>query len=296
MQIKNKSIFFSSTLVAVAAFWGISFVAMKNTLVRIDVISFLGWRFLIASLILFAIRPKFYKKLQIKQVIKGVICGILLGLGFITQSVGLTSTSVSKTSFITGLYVIFTPIISWIFFKNKINRLQWFAVLLATIALILLSFNGLSIGVGESYVLLSALLFAMHITALGLWAKDIDVYGLTLIQLITCTVLMFITAIFTGLHTPPDLGVLSAVIFTAVFATALAFIIQTLAQSKMSPTAVAVILTMEVPFAAIFAIIFINEALTLKILLGGVLAIISIYLVILADRNIPKEMIPKLEG
>jgi drug/metabolite transporter (DMT)-like permease len=282
--VKNKRILFSTLLMAVAAVWGGAFVAMKETLTRLDVISFLGWRFLIATFLLIIFRPRFFTKLSRTDFLKGICAGAFLGSGYIAQNVGLTLTTVSKTGFITGLYIVFTPLISAPILKFKVSRIQWFSVAVATVGLALLSLNGISMGFGESMVLFSALLFAIHIVSLGAWAHSIDVYALTVVQLGTCAVLMFITSGFTGLQTPPDRGVWEAIIFTALFATAFAFIVQTLTQSLMPAITVAVILAMEVPFAAIFGVIILSDPLTLRISLGGILMIAAMYLIILTDK------------
>jgi drug/metabolite transporter (DMT)-like permease len=280
----KKRFYFGAILLSVAAIWGSSFVAMKNTLTRIDVISFLGWRFLIATVVLIAYRPRFYKKLSSTDLTKGIICGFFLGTGYIAQSVGLTHSTVSNTGFITGLYIVFTPLFSAPLLKYRVSRIQWVAVLTATIGLLLLSMTGFSLGFGESMVLLSAILFAIHIISLGAWASSIDVFALTVVQLATCGALMFVTSIFTGLHTPPDKGVWEAVIFTAIFATALAFIVQTFAQSVMPAISVAVILTMEVPFAALFGVLFLSDPVTPRIIAGGLLMMLGMYVIILSDN------------
>ena len=108
---------------------------------------------------------------------------------------------------------------------------------------------------------------------------------MTVVQLFMCGVLSGIASIPGGYSPPPDAGVWGVVIFTAVFATAIAFIIQTWAQAHMSSTKVAVILTMEVVFAAIFAIIFGGERLTLQSALGGILVITSMYLIVIKESK-----------
>jgi drug/metabolite transporter (DMT)-like permease len=263
--------------------WGISFVAMKNTLSRTDVNSFLAARFILATLILIAIKPHALKRINRAFLVKGVIIGILLSSGYIFQTFGLTKTTVAKTGFITGLYAVFVPLIAAGLLKRKVTKLQWFAVSLATAGLMFLSFKGISIGIGELLVLVSAVLFAFHIVSLGEWSSGLDTYALTILQLGTSAVVTFIASLKSGFHLPPDSGVWSAVIFTAVFATAFAFIIQTWTQSFMPPTTIAIILTMEYIFAAGFAVVFSHESLTLRTLSGGSMVIAAMYLIIWAE-------------
>ena len=270
---------------AVAAIWGGAFLSMKGTLERLDVNSFLAWRFLIATLLLILIRPSVLKKIDLPFFKKGVILGIFLSSGYIFQSFGLTLTTVSNTGFITGLYVVLTPIVAAVILRKNISLVEWFAVLVATIGLALLSLNGFQFGLGEFLVLVSALLFAFHIVGLGEWSKGLDAYALTVLQLGTCAVVTFLASFKSGFKAPPDSGVWWSIIYTAIFATALAFIVQTWAQSFIAPSTVGVILAAEVVFAAGFGIWLLDEPVTLRIALGGLLVIASMYLIILLDQR-----------
>jgi len=283
--VKESKLVSSLLLLAVSAIWGGAFISMKGTLERLDVNSFLTWRFLIATLLLIAIRPRVLKKFNRELVLKGALVGIFLGSGYIFQSFGLTLTTVSNTGFITGLYVVITPLIAALILKRNISAFEWFAVAIATVGLGLLSLNGFSFGVGEMLVLISALFFALHIIGLGQWASGLDTYALTVLQLGTCALLAFLASTKSGFKSPPDSGVWWSIIYTAIFATALAFIVQTWAQSFIKPTTVAVILAMEVVFAAAFGIWLLTEPLTLRIALGGILVIASMYLIIFLEQR-----------
>lgn len=283
--MKESKVFSSVALMAVALIWGGAFLSMKGTLERLDVNSFLAWRFLIATLLLILIRPSVLKKINLPFFKKGVILGLFLSSGYIFQSFGLTLTTVSNTGFITGLYVVLTPLIAAVILRKNITLVEWFAVLVATIGLALLSLNGLQFGLGEFLVLVSAFLFAFHIVGLGEWSKGLDAYALTVLQLGTCAVVTFLASFKSGFKAPPDSGVWWSIIYTAVFATALAFIVQTWAQSFIAPSTVGVILAAEVVFAAGLGIWFLNEPVTLRIALGGFLVIASMYLIILLDQR-----------
>jgi drug/metabolite transporter (DMT)-like permease len=283
--VRESKVFSSVALMAVALIWGGAFLSMKGTLERLDVNSFLAWRFLIATLLLILIRPSVLKKINFSFFKKGVILGLFLSSGYIFQSFGLTLTTVSNTGFITGLYVVFTPLIAAVILRKNITLVEWFAVLIATIGLALLSLNGLQFGLGEFLVLVSALLFAFHIVGLGEWSRGLDAYALTVLQLGTCAVVAFFASFKSGFKAPPDSGVWWSIIYTAVFATALAFIIQTWAQSFIAPSTVGVILAAEVVFAAGLGIWFLNEPVTFRIALGGLLVLASMYLIILLDQR-----------
>jgi drug/metabolite transporter (DMT)-like permease len=267
-------------LLTVAAMWGISFVWMKDILDQQDVYSFLVSRFAVAALVMIVVNPRFLKKLNRKIAAKGALIGTALGLGYIFQTLGLERTTPAITGFITGLYVVLTPLIGALILKEKLTIQAWFYIALATAGLGVLSISGLSIGTGELFVLISAFLFAAHILLLSRWSKDFDAYTLTFVQLLTCAIVSGIPASINGFVAPPDLQVWAVVIFTAVFATFFAFVIQTWAQARISATKVAVILTMEVVFAALFSVALGAEPLTLRILLGGSMVLVSMIMIV----------------
>jgi drug/metabolite transporter (DMT)-like permease len=289
-KLQNKYVT-SPILLSVAAIWGSAFVIMKTTLERLDVNSFLAARFIIATLFLIAINPKSLKKIDRNLFIKGVLAGAFLGSCYILQTFGLTLTTIAKTGFITGLYAVFVPLIAAFILKKKILNLQWIAVAIATFGLALLSFKGISIGLGESLVLLSALFFAIHIIALGEWSPSLDTYALTVVQMGTVGVISFLCSLKSGFHLPSDGDAWFAVIFTAIFASAFAFMVMTWGQSFMQPTTIGIILTSEYIFAAIFAAIFASEHLTTKISIGGALVMGAMYMLIWIDGRPESEKI-----
>ena len=257
---------------------------MKHSLGRIDVNSFLAWRFLVAALIMAIIRPQSFRHITPSFLLRGVSAGLFLGLGYIFQTFGLTLTTVAKTGFITGLYAIFVPLIAAIFFRHKISKMQWFAVGLATIGTGFLSLHGFTMGLGEFLVLVGALFFALHIIGLGRWSPNRDSYALAMIQMGTVGLLALVGSFKSGFHVPHDRGVWAVIIYCAIAASAFAFIVQTWAQSFMSATSVGIILTMEYIFAAVFGVVLVHERLTWRTVVGGICMMVGLYLAILFDE------------
>lgn len=272
-------------LLSVAAAWGFAFVVMKDAIERQSVSNFLFTRFTMAVIVMLMIRPQVIKLLTKDLLLRGGLAGIFLGLGYIAQTLGLARTGAAITGFITGLYVVVTPLLASLFLKERITKFTWVCIFIATVGLGLLSIRGFSVGIGEMFVLASAFFFGAHIIALSKWSSGRDVYAMTVIQLSVCAFLSGLASIPGGYSLPPDSGVWAVVAFTAIFATAVAFIVQTWAQAHMSATKVAVILTMEVVFAALFAIVFGGESLTVQSALGGVLVITAMYLIVLKDQK-----------
>jgi drug/metabolite transporter (DMT)-like permease len=269
-------------LLTVSAAWGLSFVVMKDAIQRQSVNNFLFTRFTLAVIVMILIRPQTIKLFNKDLLQRGGLAGIFLGLGYIAQTLGLERTGAAITGFITGLYVVLTPLIASIVLKEKITKFTWLCIAVATFGLGLLSIRGFSVGIGEMFVLASAVLFAAHIIALSKWSSGRDVYAMTVIQLTMCAILAGLASAVEGYSLPPDRGVWSVVIFTAVFATAVAF---TWSQAHMSATKVAVILTMEVVFAALFAILLGGERLTIQTAIGGILVVVAMYLIVLKEQK-----------
>jgi len=275
-------------LLAVAAMWGISFVWMKDILDQQDVYSFLTSRFIFAALAMIIIKPKVLKLFTKELVSKGFIIGLALGSGYIFQTLGLDRTTPAITGFITGLYVVITPLIAALLLKERVTLTMWGFILLAVVGLAVLSVQGWSVGFGEFLVFISAILFAVHIIMLGAWSKNFDAYALTVMQLIGCAFLSAIPSGINGFNPPPDTQVWAVVIFTAVFATAIAFVIQTWSQARISTTKVAVILTMEVVFAALFSFAYGMEPFTLRLAIGGTLVLIAMLAIVQPRFSSPR--------
>ena len=271
-------------LLSVSAAWGFAFVVMKDAIERQTVNNFLFSRFVLAVFVMILIRPQCIKLFNKDLLVRASTAGLFLGAGYILQTLGLERTGAAITGFITGLYVVFTPLIAAVVLKARITLITWGCVGIATLGLALLSLQGWSIGIGELLVLGSAFAFGAHIIALGKWSSGRDAYAMTVVQLAMCALLTGSASLFEGgYQPPPDRGVWATVIFTAVACTAVAFVIQTWSQAHMSTTKVAVILTMEVVFAALFAIVFGGETLTIQKALGGVLVVFAMFVIVLKE-------------
>jgi len=268
-----------ASLIAVTAAWGATFVVVKDAVSRMPVMDFLAVRFGVATLIMIALRPQCLKTMGRDGFRRSAWLGLALGLGYITQTFGLQHTSAAVSGFITGMFVVLTPVVAWLLLKQKTGANVWWAVALSTGGLALLSLRGWSVGGGEVLTFFCAVFFAFHIVGLGLWSSRHDVYGLAVLQIAFVAGMCFLTALPGGITLPPDGGVWLAVAITAVVATALAFVVQTWAQSLMSSTRAAVIMTMEPVFAGLFAVLLAGENLTGRILGGATMVIAAMLLV-----------------
>jgi drug/metabolite transporter (DMT)-like permease len=258
---------------------------MKDALDDQPVFDFLATRFTLATLVMIAIRPQVLSAINKQTLFRGSVLGVMLGLAYITQTIGLDLTTAAITGFLTGLYVVFTPLLFWFVFKKKVDKKVIVGTTLALTALLFISFNGISIDPGQIWLITCALLFAGHIIGLSFWSNAKDIYPLTVIQLAAGSVVCWLGALPDGYQPPPNTFVWGTVVFTAVFATAMAFLIQTWAQSIMDPSRVAIILTGEIVFAAVIAVAVGQEVLAARTIIGGVLIVVAMLIVEWPDKK-----------
>ncbi len=266
-----------AALIGITVIWGWSFLIVKQAIVSMPVMDFLSLQFTVAFLVMIILRPACLKNISLRDLRRGTLLGALLGMAWIMQTFGLRTTPAAVSGFITGMSVVLTPVIAWLLLHDRISLKTWLSVALATIGLALLSLHGWSFGSGELLILGCAILFALYIVALGKWSTEHDSYILAVVQLGTAAVICLIAASPGGIVMPPNIHVWIAVGIIAVLATALAYLVQTWAQSLMSPTNAAVILTMEPVFAGVFAVALGHEQLTVRAVAGAVCVLIAMF-------------------
>ena len=276
-------------LFAVTAAWGASFVLMKPAIERQPVPDFLATRFVIATIILIMIRPQVLRSISPRVWWTGGIAGVVLALGYVTQTIGLHFATAAITGFLTGLYVVLTPILAWLMFRQRLNRKVLVAAVLGLTGLGVISLTSFGIGIGEVWIIIGALFFALHIVVLGRWAPGADSWSLTVVQLIVVSVVTIILTFADGdgYVAPPDTDVWIAVLITAVFATALAFLLQTWAQTKLDSSRTAIILTAEVPWAAGLSVAVGQETLATRTIIGGCIMIAAMLIAEWPSRRKP---------
>ena len=281
------------SLVMVTAVWGSTFVLIKDLVVTLPVPDFLAVRFVIAAGVLLAVCWGQMRRLARDQVLRGGALGVVYGLAQILQTAGLDRSSAAVSGFVTGMYVVLTPILAALLLRQRTPPSVWLAVVVSTAGLALLALQGLSLGSGELLVLGSAALYALHIVGLGRWSVPGDALGLSAVQMVSIAVACSLAALPGGVVLPKGVGQWSGVLYTALAAGALALVLQTWAQGHLSATRAAVIMTMEPVFAAGFAVAVGGEHLTWRMLVGGALVLAAMYLVELSPaREPPTELLP----
>jgi drug/metabolite transporter (DMT)-like permease len=273
------------SLVGIAAIWGLTFTMVQDAVEQLPVLDFLGYRFTAAALIVAVIFRRSLARLSRQGWRAGLVMGVFLTASYVLQTFGLEHTSASNTGFITGLFVVITPVLAAIFLRERIGALGWTAAAVSAIGLYLLSgTHGLSAR-GDGLVLLCAVAVAAHILVTSRYARDHDVGALLAVQLGVCGLSCLAAgAITSGLEAPSGGSVWLALFVTAVFASALGFFVQTWAQRDAPPARTALILASEPAFGGLFGYLLAGDRLTATAWLGAALIMTAIVAVELIPR------------
>jgi drug/metabolite transporter (DMT)-like permease len=249
-------------LVGVTAIWGITFVQVQDALALYPLFAFLAVRFAISTLVLAPVAFGSLRTLPRSGFVAGIGVGGLLAAAYGLQTAGLELTTVASTGFITGLYVVFTPLLALAFFGTRVPPALWAGVALAVIGLLLL--NGVPGGstVGNALVLANAVFQAFQITAMERFAPRYDPRALTFLQMATAFVGFAVIAVALGdVEVPRGATVWGALLVTGVFAGALGYLIATWVQARTTAARAALVFTLEAPFAALFGVLLADEIL-----------------------------------
>jgi drug/metabolite transporter (DMT)-like permease len=291
---RRTSLLATLALLAITATWGSTFFLIKDLLDRVPVLDFLAVRFTIAAIGLFLIFPRAVGRLSRGSARSAIVLGLLYGVAQILQTTGLAHTPASVSGFITGMYVVATPVFAALLLRHRIGATTWGAVALAMVGLGVLSLSGLSIGFGEAITFVSALLYALHIVGLGAWSNAREAMGMSIVQLVVIAVVCMVATAPNGIVLPSTGRDWLSVVYMALIAGAAALAAQTWAQAHLPPTRSALIMSMEPVFAAFFAVLLGGEATTLRMLIGGLLVLTAMLIVEIAPRHKIEAEVPHI--
>lgn len=260
---------------------------MKDAIEQQPYMDFLATRFTIAALAMILLRPFVALKMQGGDLRYGALIGVVLAFGYITQTIGLELTTAATSGFLTGLYVVFTPLIAWLFVKYKVSGRVAIGVLFSIIGLAVFSGAAQSVEfqVGQIWLVVCAVLYAIHILLLGKYGRGRNSYRFAMIQIAVVALVTWGFALVDGYQPPPNFEVWFAILFTALLSTVLAFWIQTWAQTLLDPSRVALLITSEVIWTAVLAIGMGQEPLTLAIVVGGGMMLTAMLIVEWPSKN-----------
>jgi drug/metabolite transporter (DMT)-like permease len=266
-----------AALVLITAVWGITFVQIKDALELYPLFAFLAVRFAIALATLALPAARRVRSLGRDGAIAGGLLGLLLAGGYALQTAGLDRTTVSAAGFVTGMYVILTPVFGFALFRIRVPRAVWLGVALAVLGLAMLS--GVSAGstTGDLLVLAGAALYALQIALMERFAPRYDPLAFTTAEMAAAFVGFAIVAVAAGqVEVPHGATVWGALLVTGIFASAVAFLVQAWAQQRTSATQTALIFALEPVFAGIFGFALAGDRLGAigwagcAVILGGI--------------------------
>lgn len=272
-------------LIAITAIWGSTFFLIRDVVRQMPPADFLAVRFTIAAVAMVAVFWRPMLALHRREIQVGVGLGAVYAVAQLAQTVALAHTSASRSGFITGTYVVLTPILSAVLLRDRIPRSTWVAVLMATAGLAALSLNGFGFGFGESLTLVAAAFYALHIVGLGRYSCPASAAGLSAVQMVVIAVVSLMAAAPGGVVLPDGVGAWGSVIYMALLAGAVALWAQTWAQSHPPATRAAIVMTLEPVFAAGFAVGLGGEFMTVRMLVGGATILVAMYTVELVGRR-----------
>ena len=240
-------------LVLVTAVWGVTFVQVKDAVALYPLFAFLAVRFAIAALVLAVPAAGRMRALGRRGWTAGTVLGLLLALGYALQTAGLERTTVSNAGFITGLYVVFTPILALLLFRTRIGRAVWLGVAFSVAGLALLSGVGGGDPLGDLLVLLGSAAYSLQIVLMERYAPRYDPVAFTQAEMLAAFAGFALVAVALGqVEVPRGWTVWGALLVTGIFASALGFLVQTWAQQRIDASRTALAFAMEPVWAGFF--------------------------------------------
>ena len=283
-------------LILAAFIWGVAFVAQSVGMDYVGPWTFLASRSIIGAaflipVILFLDKRKSKEELEAPKdqkalIIGGLCCGLALTVASIFQQYGIVYTTVGKAGFITALYIVLVPVLG-IFFKRKPRLIVWIGVLLAIVGLYFLCMtDSLRFSIGDSLVLMCALVFSIHILIIDHFSPKVDGVRLSCIQFAVAGAISIVPALVLEQPTWSSLVAAAApILYAGVLSSGVAFTLQIIAQKDYDPTVASLLMSLESVFSVLAGWVILREALSARELFGCVLMFAAIILVQLPERK-----------
>lgn len=284
MNKKLIGILASGGLILTAAIWGFAFVVVKDSVDTIPPGYMVSIRYTIAAVLLgFVLIPQF-KKLNRYYWIHGAVTGLMLALGYITQTIGCKYTTAGKNAFLTTIYVILIPLISWPLNKKRPHFVVFLSAVMALVGIGLLALRNeggvLGFNVGDILTLICGLFYALHIIFTAKFSQDKNPVILTWIQFIVAAVFSWaVSPLIDGSFSVALLKssrVIFSMLYLGIFSSLVAFLLQNICLKYMESSLASLFLSLESVFGVVFSTIFLRERMTLVMIIGCVLIFAAI--------------------
>lgn len=296
LMTKDKKVIWAELgLLLVAMFWGMGFVAGKYVLEYMGPFDLMAYRYVMATVLMFFFVLPQLKKLNLRTVKAGALIGFMMFSGNMLQTIGLQYTTPGKQTFIICMYTVFVPLISWLFFRQKIKKNITIAAVIAFVGIGLLTLtDDLTIGLGDGLTFIFAIIFSLEVILLGRFMEDMNPICFAFVQISMCAILSVAAALIWGDGTPITVlqgGGIVGMFELVALNTVMAFVLQNICQSIAPPTHAAILMSTETVFGTFFAVVFANEVFQGRMILGCILMFAAIIV-----SNIPMDKKKKVEA
>ena len=256
-----------------AIIWGSAFVVVKNTTETLPVNYIICVRFLIAAFLIGTIFWKHLKKLNKTYWKNGIILGLFLYISFYLQTLGVKYTTAGKNAFLTAIYVVLVPFLYWIVKKKKTDNYNLIAAFFCIIGIGLISLNqDFTVNFGDLLSLLCGVAFCAQIVAVSIFTEKQDPILLSFLQFLVAGIFGLLgTVMFETLPSQIETEAILGLLYIGVFSSAIAFGLQTICQKFLSASKASLLMSLESVFGRLSGIIFLQETVTTKILIGFIL-------------------------
>ena len=290
MRLTKRELMADGILLLTAIIWGSAFAIVKNSLDAFAPAMLITLRYVIATPLSALVFRKHLRGLTRGDVLRGALVGVILGVAYILQTVGLVTTTAGKNAFLTGVYVLLVPFIGLVFFRQKLKLANFIAAGMMVLGIGALSLDGTGGGLnmGDFLTLLCSVMFAAHIVAIERCQKKTNAYALIVLQFAFCalTSLAYSLLFERGAALQLTRGSVTGLLYLAVVSTTVGMSLQNIGQSMAPASHASILLSLESVFGVIFSCILLGETVTAKMLLGFAM----IFAAVLVSEITPKQM------
>lgn len=298
--MKNKKMMGNLLLVLTAMIWGMAFVGQRVGMDKIEPITFAAARMALSAIIVgaLALIIKYRGKHKVADdvtekscgrasLLGGILCGIFLASGSLLQQMGIVYTTAGKAGFITAMYMLFVPVVSFVFFRKKSTLRVWLAVLLGLVGMYLLCITeGFSLSKGDFLMLLCAITFSGHILCCDYFAPRGNPIDISAIQFVTTAIICFVFAV---IFESPDMDkIISAavpILYCGIFSGGVGYTLQIVAQKHTEPATASLLMSLESVFAVISGALILKERMNIQEIFGCIIMFAAIILVQIPARH-----------
>lgn len=265
-------------LLSAALIWGSSFIIMKGAVDNVPVFMLLGIRFAIAFVLLGGLFVRRLLKADRQTILGGMLCGVLLFGAYTSQTFGLMGTTPGKNAFLTAVYCVLVPFLSWVFFHKRPTHWNWLAAVMCVTGIGLVSLTGdMTIDPGDGLTLLGGVFYALHIILLSRLGQRGDPIALTIMQFGSTAALSWAAHLITERGAAfPAASVWPQLMYLAVCCTGVTILLQTVGQKLTPPSQAAILMSLESVFGVLFSLLLGGETLTLPLFCGFALIFFSV--------------------